>query len=90
MHLGVQHVHDGEDGEDGKGDGGAEGGSRAWRLLATWVSSCYPGDLLDGCGGCGSVARMFNKWSMHAPCTDHGRYKSPMTCRLAGAPPIHK
>ena len=27
MHLGMQHVHDGEDGEDGKGGGGAEGGS---------------------------------------------------------------
>ena len=22
---------------------------------------------------------MFDKWSVHAPCTDHGRYKSPAT-----------
>ena len=46
MHLGMQHVHDGEDGEDGKGGRGAEGGSQAWWLLgrlgvvlSSWVPS---------------------------------------------------
>ena len=42
----VQLVCDGKDSEDGKGGGGAEGGSRAWRLLghlgvvlSSWVPS---------------------------------------------------
>ena len=39
MHLGVQRVRDGE---DGKGGGGAEGGSRAWRLLGVVLSSWGP------------------------------------------------
>ena len=40
MHLGMQHVRDGEDSEDGKGGGGAEGGSRAWQLLGIVLSAC--------------------------------------------------
>ena len=36
--------------------------------------------------------RMFNKWSVHAPCMDHGRYKSPTTHvdLLGHPPPINK
>ena len=34
---------------------------------------------------------MFDKWSMHAPCTDHGRYKSPAAhVDLLGHPPSNK
>ena len=36
--------------------------------------------------------RMFDKWSVHAPCMDHGRYKSPTTHvdSLGHPPPINK
>ena len=33
----------------------------------------------------------FDKWSVHAPCMDHGRYKSRAThVDSLGHPPIHK
>ena len=37
-------------------------------------------------------AHMFDKWSVHAPCMDHGRYKSPATHvdSLGHPPPINK
>ena len=40
-------------------------------LGASWMVVDAMGMSWDAC--------MFNKWSMHAPCMDHGRYKNPTT-----------
>ena len=66
MHLGIQHVHDGEDGEGSKGGGGAEGGSRAWQLLGVILLSWGPPGWLWRPWECpGTRACLTNGLCMH-------------------------
>ena len=75
MHLGMQHMHDGEDGEDGKGGSSMEGGSQAWQLLGVIPLPWGPPGWLwrpwecPGTHACSTIG----------PCMHHGRYKSPTT-----------
>ena len=91
-HLGMQRVHDSEDSEDGKGGSGVEGGSRArWQLsMAAAVPSSWASWMVVEAMGMSWDTRMFDKWSVHAPCTDHERYKSPATHGDLLGHPIYK
>ena len=62
MHLGMQHVHDGEDSEDSKGGGGTEGGSRAWQLLGIILSGFVPISIWPSPPSSG--------WATHIVCPD--------------------
>ena len=57
----------------------------AWKVVAEhgscWVSSHHPGGFWMAMEAMGMSwdTCIFDKWSMYAPCTDHGRYISPLT-----------
>ena len=57
-----------------------------------WALSRHPGAswMVVEAMGMSWDAHMFDKWSVHAPCMDHGRYKSPATHVDFLGPPIRK